>query len=266
MVYLKGSGNPTIKEVRSLKSKSGRDDKGLYFIEGVRFVSEALKQNAAIQYLVMSEAFVSAGIPDEMSDGIGRASLKCYVVPDSIFDSISDTRTPQGVLAVLRKRMKQLGEAKLARGFFVILDDIKDPGNMGTIIRTADAAGCAGVIIPDGCVDAYNPKVLRSTMGSIFNIPIYHCATIAEAMKITADNGFLLCASHINGPVSIYEADLSGDVALIIGSEADGVGIEASLRADMLVTIPMAGGAESLNAAVAAGIIIFEAMRQKMTL
>jgi TrmH family RNA methyltransferase len=163
---------------------------------------------------------------------------------------------------VLELKRVQLGETDIGDGLLVLLDNIRDPGNMGTIIRTADAAGCAGVVVSDGCADIYNPKVLRSTMGSIFHLPVCHGGSITEMMQLIKQRGFLLCASHLEGSVSIYEADLSGNTALIIGSEAEGISGETAAKADLLVKIPMAGRAESLNASVAAGIMMFEAMRQ----
>ncbi len=264
MIRLTGSQNPLIKEVRSLKNKSAREEKHLYFVEGARFVAEALKEKTAIRYIVISDTFSLGDGAEALLEAAGRKGLPCYTVPDSLFESISDTRTPQGVLAVLEMEKKQLHEAGLIGGLIVILDGVKDPGNMGTIIRTADAAGCSGVIIPNGCVDVYNPKVLRSTMGSVFHVPVYHCGSVPEAMQIARKSGYTLCASHLEGSVSIYEADLSCRVALVIGSEAEGIGAETAAAADLLVRIPMQGRAESLNASVAAAVMIFEAMRQKL--
>ncbi len=263
MIRLTGSRNPLIKGVRALKSKSGRDEKGLFFIEGARFVAEALKERVSILYAVLSETFSSGGGSEELLGKLNASAFDCYVIPDRIFASISDTQTPQGILAVLSLERKQLKNALPSNGLFVILDTIKDPGNMGAIIRTADAAGCAGVIVTDGCVDVFNPKVLRSTMGSIFHVPVYHCGSIIEAMNIVRKSGFMLCASRAEGAVSIYEADLSGQVAMIVGSEAEGIGTETAENSDLLIKIPMEGRAESLNASVAAGIIIFEVMRQR---
>lgn len=262
MVRLTGSQNPLVKEIRALKNKSGREEKGHFFIEGVRFVTEALNEKLTIRYLMVSETFstdaASTQLLQSISDGVD-----CYILPDSLFASISDTQNPQGILAVLDLKREQLKHADLNGGLLVLLDDIKDPGNMGTIIRTADAAGCEGVVVPAGCVDIYNPKVLRSTMGSIFHIPVYHCEDIAAAINIVREKGFKICASHLEGAASIYEADLTGSLALVIGSEAEGVGEETVKAADMLLRIPMPGRAESLNASVAAGIMIFEAARQR---
>lgn len=265
MTRLTSGSNTVIKEVRSLKSKSGREEKALFFIEGTRFVSEALNENASICYMVFSETFLSAAASAELIDEVKRRGITCYEVTDSLFGSISDTQTPQGVLAVLDLKKKLLGNTELRGGLLVLLDNIRDPGNMGTIIRTADAAGCAGVIVSDGCADIYNPKVLRSTMGSVFHIPVCYGGGIAEMMQSVKRKGFKLCASHLEGSVSIYEADLSGNTALIIGSEAEGISAETARSADLLVRIPMAGRAESLNASVAAGVMMFEAMRQRLS-
>ncbi len=263
MIRLTAASNPVIKEARSLKNKKDRDDKGLYFIEGTRFVSEAFKENAGIRYIIFSETFLSGGDSPELTGAVEQRGITSYEVPDNLFDSISDTQNPQGVLAVLELKRKLLRDTSIVEGTLVLLDNIRDPGNMGTIIRTADAAGCAGVVASDGCADIYNPKVLRSTMGSIFHIPVCCGGGIAEMMQSVKQKGFQLCASHLEGSVSIYEADLSGNIALIIGSEAGGISAETVKNADLLVKIPMAGRAESLNASVAAGVMMFEAMRQR---
>jgi TrmH family RNA methyltransferase len=263
MIRISGSKNPILKEIRSLKNKSARNEKGLYFIEGARFVAEALKESIEISYIVLSDAFASASESEELLVKIEQISCKCYVVSDSLFDAISDTLNPQGILAVLKQERKLLENARLTDGMLVILDSIRDPGNMGTIIRTADAAGCAGVIVPDGCVDMYNPKVLRATMGSVFHVPVYHCASVSEALRVCKESGFLLCASYLEGGISIYETDLSGNIALVIGSEAEGISYEAVNQADLLVRIPMTGRAESLNVSAAAAVMMFEALRQR---
>ena len=264
MIRLTASQNPVIKEVRALKNKNDREEKKLFFIEGTRFVAEAMKENSDIKYIIVSDTFLSNTATSDLMRVTDDMAITSYTVPDSLFGSITDTKTPQGILAVLALERKQLKDAVLSKGLLIILDTIKDPGNMGTIIRTADAAGCAGVIVPEGCVDVFNPKVLRSTMGSVFHVPIYHCGSIAEAMNITRKQGFLLCASHLEGSVSLYEADLSGQAALIIGSEAEGISPETAKNSDLLIKIPMEGRAESLNASVAAGVMIFEAMRQRI--
>lgn len=263
MVRLTGSGNPVIKEVRSLRNRSAREEKGLYFIEGYRFVAEALKASADILYIIVSETFLAGHGKTDLTDMVEKSSIRCYVIPDHIFESISDTKNPQGLLAVLRLGKRMQGEAGFENGMLVVTDMVKDPGNMGTIIRTADAAGCAGIIVTDGCVDVFNPKVLRSTMGSIFHISVYHCGSVEEALKKVKELGFLILASHLDGSTGIFDVDLTGNVALVIGNEAGGISEAAVRNADLLVKIPMGGGAESLNVSVAAGIMMYEAVRQK---
>lgn len=269
MIRLTSSKNPVVKEIRSLRNKSDRQEKGLYFIEGIRFVGEAVNEHATsgsmpdIRYLVVSESFASDAGSESFIEPCINRGIKVYCMTDSLFESVSDTKNPQGILAVLGMKKDLLKDAALKDGILVILDGIRDPGNMGTIIRTADAAGCAGVIVTDGCVDLFNPKVLRSTMGSIFHLPVLHCGSTKEAVDICSQKGYLVCASHTEGSVSIYDADLSGNIAFVIGSEAEGVSSEALDNADMLIRIPMPGRAESLNAAVAASIIIYESARQR---
>jgi TrmH family RNA methyltransferase len=216
-----------------------------------------------IRYIAVSDSFAKgAGFEIIIKPCINRG-IRVYNLADSLFESVSDTVNPQGILAVLGMKRVLLEDAALNEGILVILDGIRDPGNMGTIIRTADAAGCAGVVITDGCVDLFNPKVLRSTMGSIFHLPVLHCGNTKKAADICRMKGYTVYASQTEGAVSIYEADLSGNAAFVIGSEAEGVSGEVLDSSDVLIRIPMSGRAESLNAAVAAAVIIYEAVRQK---
>jgi len=264
MIRLTGSQNQVIKEVRALKNRKEREERGLYFIEGVRFIEEALKEKADIKYFIVSDTFASDNGHKQLLEDMKKIPYSGYIVPDRLFESISDTKTPQGILAVIRMKKLQLGDFTLTGGIAVILENIKDPGNMGTIIRTADAAGCECVIVPDGCVDVYNPKVLRSTMGSVFHIPVCHCESVEEAIEFVSSKGYKLFASHLEGSISIYDADFNGSIALIIGSEAEGISSGTVEKSDQLIRIPMAGSAESLNASVAAGVMMFEAMRQRI--
>ena len=264
MIDITSSQNPVIKEVRSLKNRKDREDKGLFFIEGAKIVEEALASGAALTYAVMAESFEQGSCGHDTFRKIDAAGVRCYIVPDSLFDALGDTRTPQGILAVAEIKSPELRDASFAEGLFVILDSIRDPGNMGTIIRTADAAGFTGVIATAGCVDVYNPKVLRSTMGSVFHIPVYFQNDIIEIIMLLKSKGVRIVASHLSGGCSIYQTDMTVSTALIIGSEAEGISKEAAAAADQLVKIPMPGRAESLNASIAAGIMMYEAVRQRI--
>lgn len=262
MVCITSSHNQIVKEIRLLKDRHEREEKGLYFVEGVRIVEEALKDDAGIAYTVMTEEFAAGG-NGKLAAILEENGLRTYLLPDRLFKEISDTGTPQGILAVMRLDRPDIGRAFLKGGLIVILDSIRDPGNMGAIIRTADAAGFEGVIVSEGCVDVYNPKVLRSTMGSIFHTPVYNARSASEAIIAARSEGFKVFASHLDGGLSIYDADLSAPAALVVGSEAEGVSAGAARLTDCLLKIPMPGRAESLNASVAAGIVMFEAVRQK---
>jgi len=263
MILISSNRNPLIKEVKSLKNKKDRDEKGLFFVEGCRIVEEALNGNSDIAYTIVSEEFNLGGGNGSFNKKLEGLGCNNYIVPGRLFREIAETETPQGILAVIRLKRQSLIDEAIKDGLYAILDMIRDPGNMGSIIRTADAAGFTGIAVTKGCVDVYNPKVLRSTMGSLFHIPIYHCDCAIDAIKLFKLKGIKIYSSHLTADCSIYEADMTTPLALIIGSEAGGVSGAAVLQADMLVRIPMAGKAESLNASVAAGIIMYEAVRQR---
>ncbi len=264
MILISSSQNPAVKEIKSLKSRRDREEKGLFYVEGLRIVEEALEENADIVEVAVTEEFAADARNAGILGKIEVLRIKTYLFAQKLFKEITDTETPQGILAVMRIRRHEL-ESELDRnGLYVIMDSIRDPGNMGTIIRTADAAGFSGVILSKGCVDVYNPKVLRSTMGSVFHMPVYHAGDMPETIKILKSNGINILVSHLDGKASLFEADLRSGAAIVVGSEAEGVSDQLKALADLLVKIPMPGRAESLNASVAAGIMIYEAVRQRM--
>lgn len=264
MNLISSSQNDVIKRLKSLKSRKGREETGLFYVEGFRSVDEAIKEKTDIAEIVVSQEFLSNSHNENILSRIDFLNITEHLLTDKLFKEITDTETPQGILAIMK--IKKLDPDNIAgnEGLFLILDSIRDPGNMGTIIRTADAAGFSGVVVSRGCVDVYNPKVLRSTMGSIFHIPIYQFDDIMDAIRFMKSRGLRMLATHLEGNVSAFEVHMSGGVAIIIGSEAEGVSAEAISMADTLVRIPMVGKAESLNASVAAGILMYEAVRQRI--
>jgi RNA methyltransferase, TrmH family len=263
MILITSNQNSIVKEIKSLKNRRDREEKSLFFVEGVRIVEEAIKENADVRYSVLTEDFISCAENADLPGKLEKMGCRNYIVSDKLFKEISDTETPQGILAVIGMKQQDLESMVIKDSLFVILDSLRDPGNMGAIIRTADAAGFTGVLISRGCVDVYNPKVLRSTMGSIFHIPVFYCEDIIAAIKSIKGKGIKIYASHLMGESSIFETDMTAGTAIIVGSEAEGISSEAAAAADMLVSIPMCGRAESLNASVAAGIIMYEAVRQR---
>ena len=207
----------------------------------------------------MNNSKMSNGLFDTLKE----YDTEKFIVPDKLFSEISDTENPQGILAVLKIETHSIDEIKLRNNFILVLDSIQDPGNLGTIIRTADAAGVDGVVLSRGCVDLYNPKVLRATMGSIYHVPVYYNEDINNTVKVLKQNGSTVYAAHLDGINNYFDMDMKRKIVIIIGNEANGISEEVVRIADHLVKIPIIGSSESLNAAIAASLIMYEAVRQR---
>lgn len=249
--------NGVIKEAKKLKEKKYRIQKNKFMIEGFRFCEEALLSNFDVEEIFISkdseDKWKSFGIESKL-----QKNTKVFWVTDSILKSLSSTETPQGIVGVInRKNVDNVDK----RGFYVLVDKVQDPGNLGTIIRTAHAAGALGVILTKGTVDVYNEKTLRSTMGSIFHVPIIvdeENKNLNELKK----KGFKLIVSSLDAEKNFFQAELKDKIIIAVGNEGNGVSNEIFDLADIKVKIPMPGGAESLNVSIAASIMMFEAVRQ----
>lgn len=255
--------NARVKEWASLQEKKHRDKSGKYIIEGIHLVEEALRAEEEVEVLAYD---IERGMPAELKDRLQAVQgMEVIGVSAVVISKCSGTRTPQPVFAVLRKRGNGV-EALLERpdSLVVVLDGVQDPGNVGTIIRSADAAGADGVVLGHGCADLYNPKTIRSTMGSMFHLPVVE-ADLAELLPRARQTGAHLVSTSLQATDSCYSYDFRGGQWLLIGSEGGGISPEAAALVDRSVIIPMRGSAESLNAAMAATILLFEAMRQRMT-
>ncbi|MCM0650610.1 RNA methyltransferase [Clostridium swellfunianum] len=261
MEIIQSKDNNLIKETKKLKEKRYRTERKQFLVEGFRFVEEALKSSFKIPYLFLSEdamdRWQSFNLEGKLQD-----STKVYIVSESIFRLLSSTETPQGIIAVVCQDKAALEDKD---GFYILADKLQDPGNMGTIIRSAHAAGAAGVIVTKGTVDVYNEKTLRSTMGSIFNIPIIEDVDlkITDCLKT---KGFKLIVSSLEDSKNFYDTDLNQNIIIAVGNEGSGISQEIYKLADIKVKIPMPGNAESLNAGAAASIMLFEIVRQKLTI
>ena len=186
------------------------------------------------------------------------------MLTDTVFAHASDTKTPQGVLCVVRQKSYKLEDLlKGEKRHLLVLDNLQDPGNMGTIVRTAEGAGVTGVIMSRDCVDIYNPKTIRSTMGSIYRMPFYYAEDILKAIRKIKDAGIKVYAAHLDGEKSYDEEDYAFSCAFLIGNEGNGLREETSKMADHYIIIPMSGEVESLNAAIAASVLMFEVKRQR---
>ena len=248
MELLSSLKNPKVLSWKALKDKKGRDSQNAFLVEGVRIVQEALSSSFEVQALLLRE--------DYQPDYRLPADIPLYILPDHVFQSVCDTKTPQGIAAVLTRRTREADGPRL-----LALDGVQDPGNVGTIIRTADAAGFTGVLFSPECADLFSPKVLRATMGSIFRLGFSFLASLPEALEKLKKDGFSVLSSQLDGSPFYDRKDVSSSFVLIIGNEGNGVSEAVKAVATHRLCLPMRGGAESLNAAVAAGIMMYDLTR-----
>ena len=257
---IKSKDNANIKLYRELlRSKKSRQEKGLFAIEGVNLCMEAIKENIDIQCVLLTqdagekhtkEAFALASNADRI-----------YTITDALSNYLSETKTPQGVFAICKILDKSSIVDKIDIGRrHILLQNMQDPGNLGTIIRTADALGLDGVILTDDCVDIYNPKVIRATSGSIFRLPIYYEDSVVNVAKVLHNKQIKLYGAVVGIPKAreLGEFKFEDSLVIAIGNEGNGLTSEAISACDDLLTVKMKGNAESLNAAMAAGIIMWE--------
>jgi TrmH family RNA methyltransferase len=254
--------NPKIQRVRDLLNHSkARRGNQAFVVEGVRLVEEAFRSGWEAQLVLYTEDIPLRG--QEIVNGFIARGAEVELVTQQVLEAVSETETPQGLLAVLRMRSLPLPAAP---DFILILDGLRDPGNMGTVLRTAEAAGVQAVLLPPGATDPYAPKVIRSGMGSHFRMPVQIMAweEIRDIVKQPGGGRYLITyLADSSGGLDYTGADFRLPLALIVGGEAEGAGIEAQRLADDRVHISMPGEAESLNAAIAAAILMFEVVRQR---
>jgi TrmH family RNA methyltransferase len=257
---IQSKDNALIKETKKLKEKRYRTERKQFLVEGFRFVEEALKSSFEIPHLFLSENALDRWHSFNLQEKL-QQSTKVFMVSETLLKLLSSTETPQGVIAVVNQKLFTSSDRD---GFYILADKLQDPGNMGTIIRSAHASGAAGVILTKGTVDVYNEKTLRSTMGSIFNIPVIedNDLSFVDSLKI---KGFKLIVSSLEDSKNFFEADLTQNIILAVGNEGSGISEEVYKLGDIKVKIPMPGNAESLNAGAAASIMLFEAVRQRLT-
>ncbi len=246
--------NKKYKFIKSLQQKKTRTSEGLFVVEGKKSVLDAIRSNCEIKTVAMSESFYN-----NEGNGINGA-FGVLVISDMIFDSLCDTKTPQGVLAVIE--MFNYDIIPENNGLYIYCDNVSDPGNLGTIIRSADAAGFSAVLVSEGSADIYNPKCVRSSMGSFFNIKIKTDFNIDKLMKFK-NNGYSLYCGALSGDSQEYtEIDFKKPSVIAVGNEANGAS-QCILNESKHIIIPIIGKAESLNVGVAASIMMYEAVRQR---
>ena len=253
-------GNQRIKNLVNLIQKSKvRREQDVFITEGAKMFQEA--EANRIKEVYVSESFYEKGTV--------RAKLEqCNyeILSDEVFRKVSDTQTPQGVLCVMKQYHYVLEDLlQQENPLLLLLEDIQDPGNLGTMLRTAEGAGVNGVIMTKGTVDIYNPKTIRSTMGSVYRMPFLYTENLLGVMKELQERNVKLYAAHLKGDKFYHQLEFKGGTAFLIGNEGNGLRDETARAADVYMKIPMEGKVESLNAAVASAILMYEAARQRMS-
>ncbi|MGL5435774.1 MAG: TrmH family RNA methyltransferase [Lachnospiraceae bacterium] len=254
--------NKQVKFVHSLAKKTKvRRETGLFIVEGLRICGEISKER--IDTLYLAESF--SRLPE--SEPLTREVRRVEIVSDEVFQYMADTKSPQGVLALVKQHNCTLDDIWQAKGqkpvLLMILDTLQDPGNLGTIIRAGEGAGVTAVIMNETTADIYNPKVIRSTMGSVFRVPFVSVDDLPAALRWLKAKGVCLYAAHLDGKNNYDQEDYTNHIGFLIGNEAAGLSRSVSELADRYIKIPMLGSVESLNAAVAASVLMYEAARQR---
>ena len=264
MEIIESRQNALIKERVKLQQKKYRQKAGRFLVEGIRLVEEAVSAGRLTEVFVEESLFYSER-GEELFHRIEKSSVACYRVNRDILRTLAETESPQGIVGVARQERVDLNEIKLTKGLILILDGIQDPGNLGTIWRTAWAAGVDALFCLPGTVDPYNGKTVRATMGGIFHVPVV-AGTETEWDSLhqwCTAHGFQLVAGDLGAQQYHYEVSYQERVALVIGNEAQGLLTIQGEELDERVKIPLMCEAESLNAAVACGILIYEVIRQR---
>ncbi|MFC5402986.1 TrmH family RNA methyltransferase [Cohnella soli] len=263
--YIESISNPKVKAWAKLLERKHRDREGKFLLEGVHLVKEALEAGWPLEAVVFDEG---SDVLEQFETYVGSdesGRTRWYPVSPEVISKCSETGTPQPIFAVAFKR--QPSEVALfgagERGLVVVLDGVQDPGNVGTIVRSAAASGATAVVLGKGTVDMYNPKTIRSTMGALFHVPVLE-ADLSLLLPQAANRGAAVVGTSLQAAQSCYDYDFRRDVWLVFGNEGAGMSEAVSTFAHANVIIPMTGRAESLNVAMAATVLLFEAQRQRM--
>lgn len=250
--------NDRVKNIVRLQQKAkARREQNCFITEGIRMAEEVPEGR-------LIEAYASESFAARPENQAVCKRLRAEIVADHVMEAMSDTQTPQGILAVVRRQETDLETILHHKdSLILVLERIQDPGNLGTILRTAEGAGVTGVILSADTVDIYNSKVIRSTMGSVYRVPFVYVTDVKAAVCMLKQNGVRIYAAHLEGSTVYDTEDFRTASAFLIGNEGNGLTDELSGLSDQYIRIPMAGQVESLNAAVASAILVYEASRQR---
>ena len=252
------TGNSQVKHLLQLQKKSKvRNEEKLFLVEGLRMFVEVPEER-------VEKVYVSESLYNKKKAELRLNRFPYEILSDNVFQHVSDTKTPQGILCVVRQQQYNIEEILQKKDpHFVVLDNLQDPGNLGTIVRTAEAAGVSAVFLNRESVDLYNPKTIRSTMGSIYRMPVIYVENLVELLQKFKKKGVQSYAAHLEGRNAYDAENYTTGTAILIGNEGNGLSQEVADQADIRVRIPMEGKVESLNAAIAASVLMFEVYRQR---
>lgn len=255
---ISSTSNPQVKRLVQLQKKSkARNEENVFIVEGIRMFAEVPKKR-------VEKVYISESLYNKKKQDLDLNEMSFEILSDSVFQHVSDTKTPQGILCVVKQKHYNIEDLlKIENPHFMVLDNLQDPGNLGTIVRTAEGAGVDAVFLSKESVDIFNPKTIRSTMGSIYRMPVVYVDDLLELLDVFQKKGIKSYAAHLEGKNSYDQESYVGGTAILIGNEGNGLRDEVSQKADIWVQIPMKGQVESLNAAIAASVLMFEVARQR---
>lgn len=258
MNQITSTSNAQVKQLIQLQKKSKlRSEQDVFIVEGIKMYQEVPQER-------LIHTYVSESFYNRKKDLFTGKEKQTTLLADRVFESVSDTKSPQGILCLVRQYHYK-PEDLLGEGLplLLALENLQDPGNLGTIVRTAEGAGVTGILLSEGCVDIYNPKVIRSTMGSVYRMPFYYTEDFHGTLREMKACGVAWYAAHLKGTDMHDRQDYKKPSGFLIGNESSGLTDETAALADGYVRIPMCGQVESLNAAVASAILMYEANRQR---
>ncbi len=254
--------NPLVKRLRALERKKARQETGLFLAEGMRLVAQGLARGWQAETVCVSSAIATRPTVAALADQAASAGARVVLMPEALIARLTGKANPGAVIAAFHQRLSSLDDLAAGRDLWIALHEVRDPGNLGTIVRTADCAGLGGVILVGTCCDPFSVEAVRASMGSIFDMALAPAGLEALQAWRRAHGAQLLAAS-LNGDTRHDRHDMRGPTILLMGNEQAGLPQAAESACDALVRLPMRGGADSLNLAQASAILIYEAWRQK---
>lgn len=252
------TANAQVKRLLQLQKKSkARNEEKVFVVEGLRMFEEVPDER-------VEKVYISETLYNKKKQDLNLDRFSYEILSDTVFQYVSDTKTPQGILCVVKQQVNDMEKLLSKQNpHFIVLDNLQDPGNLGTIVRTAEGAGVDAVFLSKESVDIYNPKTIRSTMGSIYRMPVIYVEDLLELLCQFGQKGIKSYAAHLHGKNTYEKEEYRTGTAILIGNEGNGLREEVSNAANVWVRIPMEGKVESLNAAIAASILMFEVYRQR---